>query len=164
MSQNWEKQPTPLHTLHTPYPLRRISWRPDHPTELAIIPLNQPLAAGSIDPTVSSVSQGLGQDHAHSPTSIDEDAQLEIWDVRRHYVAKYRVPTRAGTAVDAIWHDGDTLVTTFQSGVFGQYDLKNRSTPLINGVPRQVTAWSPRGELAYAIDRFKLGEIPFDDL
>lgn len=56
-----------------------------------------------------------------------------------------------------------SLVTAFQSGVVAQLDLRDRSLPL-ESVPRQVVTWSPQGEVVYGLDRFKAGEIPFDDL
>jgi hypothetical protein len=156
MSVNWEKTPTPTHTLHTAYPLRKVAWRPERETELAIVPLNQPISS-STDPSISSITAGI-------EATADEDAHLEIWDVRRHYIAKYALPTSDGTAVDIAWgEDRDSLVACFQSGVMAQMDVRTRVLPL-EDVPRQLMAWSAGGEMAYALDRFKAGEIPFDDL
>lgn len=166
MSQSWDKVPIPAHTLHTAYPLRRVAWRPDHPTEIAIVPLQQSQAT-LVDPSIASVSQGLGQESV----ALDEDSHIEIWDVRRHYVAKYGLPTIDGAAVEAVWSDDSTLVTAYQNGMFGQLQLdhhqtlsqRQRSLIPLDSIPRQVMSWSPHGELAYGIDRFKQGEIPFDD-
>jgi hypothetical protein len=155
MSQTWDKSPKPVHTLHTPYPLRRIAWRPNHETELVIVPQFQ--SQTSSDTSISS--------HPEVETK-DDDAHLEIWDVRRHYIAKYAIPTSDGPAVDITWSSRDTLVTTFQNGGFAQIDLgdiEHMKLPL-DSVPRQVMAWDGKGEMVYALDRFKSGEIPFDDL
>lgn len=148
MTQSWDKPPTPLHTLHTAYPLRRVSWRPSKATELAIVPLTQP----------------LGSTPDSDEPSADDDAHIEIWDVRRHYIAKYALSTSDGTAVDVAWGDNaSTLVTAFQNGVMAQLDMRDRSLPL-EAIPRQLVAWNAHGELAYGLDRFRPGEIPFDDL
>lgn len=157
MSESWDRPPIPVHSLHTAYPLRRVAWRPDHDTELAIVPLNQPLATSSIDPSIASTPQG--------PDShpFDSDVHLEIWDVRRHYIAKYALPTQDGSAVDVAWSDDSSLVACFRDGGFAQLDEKHRFVPL-DTIPRQVMAWSTKGELAYALDRFTPGEVPFDDL
>lgn len=159
MSQSWEKIPTPLHTLHTPYPLRRISWRPEHATEIAIVPMShQSVAATLVDPSIASVSQGLGQESV----ALDEDSHIEIWDVRRHHVAKYALPTIDGAAVETAWSDENCLVTAYQNGMFSQLDMRSKIIPL-DAIPRQTVSWSSHGEMAYGIDRFKQGEIPFDD-
>jgi len=156
MSQSWDRPPTPVHSLHTAYPLRRLAWRPGHETELVIVPLEAPSSSGPSDPSADSVQQGLD---LHPQ---DGDAHLEIWDVRRHYVAKFALPTQDGSAVEVAW-TYDNLIACFRDGVFAQLDLKHRTIPL-EQVPRQIMAWSAREELAYGLDRFKVGEIPFDDL
>lgn len=159
MSQSWDQIPTPVHTLHTAYPLRRVAWRPQHATEIAIVPMSQQsVAATLVDPSIASVSQGLGQESV----TLDEDSHIEIWDVRRHHIAKYALPTIDGAAVEAAWSDENCLVTAYQNGMFGQLDMRYKTIPL-DSVPRQVMSWSSHGEMAYGIDRFKQGEIPFDD-
>jgi hypothetical protein len=149
MSQLWDKPPIPIHTLHTSYPVRKVSWRPSKPTELAIISMSQPS-----DSSTSTSGEGIGND----------DAQIEIWDVRRHYIPKYALPTVDGTAVDIAWGEDDSsLVTAFQNGIMAQLDTRERTLPL-ESIPRQLVGWSPDGEICYGMDRFKAGEIPFDDL
>jgi hypothetical protein len=107
--------------------------------------------------------QSAGPGEADSGET-DDDAHIEIWDVRRHHIAKYALPTADGTAVDVAWGDDPAgLVTAFQSGVMAQLDSRERTLPL-ESVPRQLVSWSPQGEIVYGLDRFKAGEIPFDDL
>ena len=151
MSQAWDRQPPPAHILRTPQPIRRVAWRPGHDTELVVIP-NPGIS--SIDPSHNSLSQGLQNYKA------PEDF-LEVWDVRRHHVAKYSLPIVDGTPMGADWWDRDTLMTAFR-GAFAHVDVKQRLLP-IEMIPRQVMAWNARGEMAYALDKFKSGEIPFDD-
>ena len=160
MSTTWDRPPTPVHTLHTAYPIRRVQWRPKHDTELAIIPYSQPLSSVSVDPTIASIPQGLD---AHQ-YQADDDAHIEVWDVRRHYIAKYAIETHDGAAIALNWSDEDTIVTAFQNGTFAQSSIKAQKTLPVETIPRNITAWNVRGEMAYAIDRFKAGEIPFDDL
>ncbi|ORY34659.1 hypothetical protein BCR39DRAFT_513871 [Naematelia encephala] len=159
MSQSWAEKAVPLHTLHTAHPLRRVSWRPGHETEILTVPSSQPTVSGSIDPTIASITSGLGTQMPVHET----DAHLEVWDVRRHYVAKYGIASSDGVAVDAVWSDEGNIVTAFQDGAFSQLSLKGSELPL-EQVPRQVMAWNAKGEMAYAVDRFKEGEVPFDDL
>ncbi|WWC73599.1 uncharacterized protein I206_107571 [Kwoniella pini CBS 10737] len=168
MNQQWDKPPSPVHSLHTSHPVRKISWRPDHPTELVVVPLIQPLttADSSLSPKPDSVTQSDYFSHEHQ----DEDAHLEIWHVRRHYIAKYAIPSQDGIAVDVTWSNGDNnLVACFQNGGFAQMEVKGKfgvgSLPLpLDQVPRQVISWSPKGEMVYAVDKFRMGEIPFDDV
>lgn len=143
----------PTHSLHTSHPIRRVSWRPSRPTELAIVPMYNSTSG----PAEADTGEG-------GPSSPDDDAHIELWDVRRHYIAKYALPTADGPAVDIAWtDDGQALVTAFQGGVLAQLDSRERSLPL-ESITRQVVGWSPYGEIAYGLDRFKSGEIPFDDL
>lgn len=164
MSNNWERPPTPLHVLHTPYPLRRVAWRPNHDTELAIVPLTNSLSASmtSLDPSISSIPQGLGS----HPTTNDTDAHIEIWDVRRHHISKYTVPTQEGPSVGLNFVDQNTFVAAFQNGTFAQVDLDQREMEKrlpLDTIPRQVMCWNIRGDMVFGLDRFKSGEIPFDD-
>lgn len=155
MGSTWDRPPVPVHVLHAAHPLRRVAWRPKHQTELVLVPLNQPFAtSGTID---HGVSPGI------EAYAADEDGHLEIWDVRRHYVAKYAVPSQDGTGVDAVWADDQTIVACFQAGGFAQCDLRHNTVPL-DQIPRQVMAWNAQGEFAYALDQFKQGEVPFDDI
>jgi hypothetical protein len=160
MSLQWDKPASPVHVLHTAYPLQSIQWRPGHDTELAIIPSSQPTPSASVDPSLGSAPQGLGS----GQQQVDDEAHLEVWDVRRHYVAKYAIGTTDGAAASLHWADDDTIVTAFRNGTFSQMDIRPSRTIPLDSVPRNITAWNKRGEMAFAMDRFKLGEMPFDDL
>jgi hypothetical protein len=151
MAASWDKNPTPTHTLHTAYPLRRVSWCPGNETELVVVPIHQPVSSAA-DASVAKTKTG-------AEASADEDAHIEVWDVRRHYIAKYAMPTSDGPAADIAWgEDPQTMVACFQTGVLAQIDTRNRYLP-IEEVPRQVMSWSVSGEMAYALDRFKAGEV-----
>ncbi|WVQ74341.1 hypothetical protein IAR50_003940 [Cryptococcus sp. DSM 104548] len=207
MTQSWEKAPQSTHSLYTPHPVRRIAWRPNHPTELLVVPVTQPLSVTQgVDPG-SALSQPTpalteqkekpnrlnvpnlfnrlstptsdGPAEDDDPLEDDDAAHLSIWHVRRHHVAKYNVPTQDGVAIDAVWRDEGSLVVTFQNGGLAQLDVERKIHPTsrdasgkgriplplpLEQVPRQVSSWSSRGEMAFAVDKFRAGEIPFDDL
>lgn len=83
--------------------------------------------------------------------------------MRRHYIAKYALNHVDSQPVDIAWSSEGSIIACYQGGGFAQIDIKNRTVPL-EGIERQVMGWNHQGELAYAIDTFKQGEIPFDDL
>ncbi|KLT45836.1 WD40 repeat-like protein [Cutaneotrichosporon oleaginosum] len=158
MSQPWEKGATATHVLHTTYATRRVDWRPSHATELVVVPWDQLTATASPD---------SNRPEAPPPLPLESEQSLEVWDVRRHYIAKYALPGHDSMAIAASWDDEDTVVACYQNGGLVQIDLHSRVAPKtlpLETIPRQVVAFSSKGEVAYAIDRFKLGEIPFDDV
>jgi len=160
MVQSWDKPTLPTHTLHTANPLKKVQWRPGHDTEIAIVPAFQNTSSAAVDAKTVSASQSSVED----PDEVDQEPHIEIWDVRRHYVAKYALASNDGAAIALEWSDENTIVTAYQNGTFGQMDIKQNCKLPLERIPRNVMAWNARGELAYAIDRFKSGEVPFDDL
>lgn len=124
------------------------------------MPLPQPSSNASVDPTIASVSQGLDS-HQYQ---ADDNAHIEVWDVRRHYVAKYAIKSIDGSAIGLDWADENCIVTAHQNGTFAQTELSRATSYPLEQIPRNIMAWNVRGEMAYAVDRFKSGEIPFDDL
>jgi len=160
----------PVHVIQTPYPVRRIAWRPGHATEIAV--LSSPDSATPKRPvsmTPDAVATAPELNEAEDAT-VTEEARLEIWDVRRGYLSKYllgkalRHTEAAGGAITEIsWADAGALQTTYTNGSFVQHDLRQHFRPL-DHLPKQVLGCSPRGETTVALDRFVKGEIPFDDL
>jgi hypothetical protein len=133
-SQVWNFNPTsgshyqPSYTLHTPFAVRRLIWRPSYECELAIVSnadfgigSGSDLAAGSKlpSPRISelpfvaepSISGALDELRLHLNQKLQEDPKpypqpnsngefgdsVEIWDVRRQYIAKWVVK---GSAVE----------------------------------------------------------------
>lgn len=163
MSKSWDKGAAPAHILHISNQARGIDWRPNHPTELIVTPFDPLVAtAGAVGLT------DLGPTGTSNPVTQElPDTCLEVWDVRRHHLAKYILPGAESTAVSAVWNDSDTVMACYQNGGLMHIDLQSRVAPKsmpIETIPRQLVAWSAHGEVAYAIDRFKPGEIPFDDI
>jgi hypothetical protein len=172
--QIWDLSPpdgpsAPVHTLHTPYPVRRIGWRPGHETEIAVLSspdtpvTKRPQSMTDIVATASEMEEV-------EDTTVMEESRLEIWDVRRGHLSKYllgkapRHTEAGGGAVTEIsWADGGALQSTYSNGAFVQHDIRQHFRPL-DHLPKQVVAWSSRGESTVALDRFSKGEIPFDDV
>jgi hypothetical protein len=154
----------PYHTIHTPHPVRRLAWRPGHDTEIAVvsIPTTAPTGGSS---TPMQETKNLEDDT--SPAQTDE-SRLEVWDVRRGHVAKYILGKASrfgetGAVTDLIWPDGDAIQTCYSNGAIAQHDIRSHIRPL-DHIPRQAIGWSPQGELTVALDRWVVGEIPFDDM
>ena len=111
-----------MYTLHASYPVRRIAWRPDYETELAIASnfeaglfltsQNRPSSSASLSSKeqvlstsatgntsgfISTDSSFGGLDSENRQQNLDVDKQIysgdmiEIWDVRRQWIAKWRV-------------------------------------------------------------------------
>ena len=90
----------PAYTISTQFPVRRIRWRPGYECELAV--------ASNAEFGVGSMS-----DVSDSGTLVDDDSEksevaplkgrtdignaVEIWDVRRGYIAKWQV---GGSAIE----------------------------------------------------------------
>jgi hypothetical protein len=158
----------PSHVIFAAHPVRRVAWRPNHDTEIAVV---------STQAGISDIAQPADRNHEPGPTDSSEEpameaeSRLEVWDVRRSYVAKYilGLATRfvaAGAATDIAWADGSqgqALQACYSVGAFVQFDMRHHHRPL-DIVPRQAMSWGGPGELAVATDRWVVGEIPFDDM
>lgn len=150
----------PTHTLHTLHGIRRTAWRPDHPTELAVVSVSEGAVGGS---TIQNTNITGG-----AISDVDEESRLEIWDVRRGHVAKYLLasaarPGEVGVIQDISWADDGALQACYSNGCFVQHDLRRHWRPL-DDIPRQPGSWNVDNEFSFGLDRFIKGEIPFDDL
>ncbi|GAB1522525.1 hypothetical protein RhiTH_005645 [Rhizoctonia solani] len=112
--------------------------------------------------------------HSSQPTAYDGDAdRIEIWDVRRNWVAKYVLGDSVadGPVTELVWPNGgsrsaapgSTLWVAYTSGTFSQHDMRNVFRPL-DSIPRNGVTWETRGVVAFAVDSIERGEIPFDDV
>ncbi len=158
----------PYHIIYAPHPVRRIAWRPDHDTEIAVVSTRSGLSD-----VASPSPSDRRSDITDSTAEIvhEDESRLEIWDVRRSYVAKYILGQAArfgptGAASDILWADGShgqALQACYASGAFVQFDTRHHRRPL-DYVPRQALCWGNKGELVAAVDRWVVGEVPFDDM
>jgi len=94
----------PTYVLHPAYPVRRVLWRPDYPCELALVS-NAEFSGGSgaellASPRMQSATPSFLSQAAPASESKDADSKsgmagdtVEIWDVRRAWIAKWTVDT-----------------------------------------------------------------------
>lgn len=90
---------TPLHTLHTPHPVRRVRWRPGCDTEVVIVPQTPGISPSATGPgapvtTASGALESFTLGDVPSSNAIgsnggSEADRIELWDVRRGWVGKY---------------------------------------------------------------------------
>ncbi|KAG8907882.1 hypothetical protein FRB99_001741 [Tulasnella sp. 403] len=137
----------PTHVLHTAEKVKRVSWRPGHDCEVAIVPTTPGL---SVRPNVDGES------------TSDAD-RIEIWDVRRPWVPKYVLEGGEGAVIGMTWAGPDTLWATYSNGTFVQHDLRHCYRPL-DGIPRSALAWEPCGSVTYANETVALWDNPYDDV
>ncbi|KAF8813412.1 hypothetical protein BYT27DRAFT_7158298 [Phlegmacium glaucopus] len=90
---------------------------------------------------------------------------VEIWDVRRGWIAKWSV---AGSAVeggisDIAFGDSHAIWAQHASGSFSQIDLRDATKPL-DAIPRVAATWEVTGSIAFVTEKKNHWEIPYDDL
>ncbi|KAG1785218.1 uncharacterized protein HD556DRAFT_1423791 [Suillus plorans] len=169
----------PTYTLHPSFPVRRVLWRPEFPSEIALVS-NEDFGGGSgsellasprlqsATPAFINASSSVTKDK--DPKSNGADA-VEIWDVRRGWIAKWTVEVSVseGGVTDAIFRDSHALWVQHASGTFAQVDLR-RSVRPIDAVPRVALSWNvgvdgdTDGTLAFVSDRRARWEVPYDDI
>ena len=107
---------------------------------------------------------------------------IEIWDVRRGWIAKWAIgnsTSEGGVAglfllpcallvsdfilVDITFADPYTLWAQHISGTFSQLDVRNAIKP-IDAVPRSSVAWEAGGALAFVSGNRARWEVPYDDM
>ncbi|KAL7418018.1 hypothetical protein BDY24DRAFT_373801 [Mrakia frigida] len=130
-------------TLRTSLPVSKVSWRPGHDTEIAVSPYSKTSSGTLVD-------------------AVEADSQIQIWDVRRGYVPKYLIEGGEGPVAEFAWNDHGSLWTAYKNGLVAQLDVRLHSRP-IDDVPRSTVCWDPSGNLAFALDQWTEGELPFDD-
>ncbi|KAG2077771.1 hypothetical protein BDR04DRAFT_1064549 [Suillus decipiens] len=169
----------PTYTLHPSFPVRRVLWRPEFPSELALVS-NEDFGGGSgtellASPRLQSATPAFI--NASNSVTKDKDPKgngadaVEIWDVRRGWIAKWTVEASSseGGVTDAIFRDSHALWVQHASGTFAQVDLR-RSVRPIDAVPRVALSWNvgidgdTDGTLAFVSDRRARWEIPYDDI
>ncbi|KAH9977109.1 hypothetical protein BGW80DRAFT_1287386 [Lactifluus volemus] len=159
---------TPIYTLATQFPVRRVRWRPGYECELAIVS-NAEFGAGSISDVSASGSVADVEfekpEVAPVKRRTDIGDPVEIWDVRRGYIAKWLVGGSAieGGVTDVEFRDSHALWTQHSSGTFAQLDLRYSYRPL-DAVPRHAASWTISDTLAFVVDRKSMWEVPYDDL
>ncbi|KAI0351880.1 hypothetical protein OH77DRAFT_1498292 [Trametes cingulata] len=105
------------------------------------------------------------EERGKSATRSDGSDPVEIWDVRRGYIAKWVVNGSAveGGVTDIDFRDSHALWAVHSSGTFSQLDLRQSRKPL-DAIPRSAISWSTSGSIAFVTDRPKRWEVPYDDV
>ncbi|KAG2123096.1 hypothetical protein DEU56DRAFT_745653 [Suillus clintonianus] len=169
----------PTYTLHPSFPVRRVLWRPEYPSEIALVS-NEDFGGGSgsellASPRLQSTTPAFIA--ASNSVTKDKDPKgsgadvVEIWDVRRGWIAKWTVEASAseGGVTDAVFRDSHALWVQHASGTFAQVDLR-RSVRPIDAVPRVALSWNvgvdgdTDGTLAFVSDKRARWEVPYDDI
>ncbi|THH12229.1 hypothetical protein EW145_g102 [Phellinidium pouzarii] len=90
---------------------------------------------------------------------------IEIWDVRREWIAKWVVGSSncEGGVSDMTFADSHALWVQHPSGAFSQMDLRYSDKP-VDSVPRTALTWTPTGSLTFVNDSPARWEIPYDDI
>ncbi|KAL4254380.1 GATOR2 complex protein WDR24 [Pleurotus pulmonarius] len=169
LSSSSHIQHKPTYTLHPSFPVRRVMWRPSYPCEVAVVS-NAEFGSGS-NPDMATPEAGSG---TSSPDSRDRSSlrtkqyagdPIEIWDVRRGWIAKWSVNGSAseGGVTDIAFGDSHALWAQHSSGTFAQLDLRHCTKPL-DSIPRVAVSWAPSGALALVSDVKPRREVPYDDI
>ncbi|KAI5115697.1 hypothetical protein M0805_002561 [Coniferiporia weirii] len=100
---------------------------------------------------------------ARNATSKSGD-MIEIWDVRRAWIAKWTIDNSSceGGVSDMTFADSHALWVQHPSGAFSQMDLRNCNKP-VDSVPRTALTWTPTGSLTFVNDSPARWEVPYDD-
>jgi len=72
-------------------------------------------------------------------------------------------PSSISPLLEFAWNDHGSLWTAYKNGLVAQLDVRLHSRP-IDDIPRSTVCWDPAGNLAFALDQWTEGEMPFDDL
>ncbi|KAI0372640.1 WD40 repeat-like protein [Pilatotrama ljubarskyi] len=137
----------------------------------ASVGLSGGLSAALSSPRVPSAHIGgaesprTPEERGKSATRSDGSDPVEIWDVRRGYIAKWVVNGSAveGGVTDIDFRDSHALWAVHSSGTFSQLDLRQSRKPL-DAIPRSAISWSTSGSIAFVTDRPKRWEVPYDDI
>ncbi|KAG8214830.1 hypothetical protein J3R82DRAFT_9979 [Butyriboletus roseoflavus] len=170
----------PTYVLHPSYPVRRVLWRPEYPCELALVSnaefscgssaelLASPRMQNATPSFLSTVAPACDSKEAESKTRLVGET-VEIWDVRRGWIAKWTVDASVsdGGVTDAVFRDSHAVLVQHASGTFAQIDLRHSHRP-IDAVPRVSLSWNSvngsDGALAFVADKRCKWEVPYDDV
>ncbi|TFY81832.1 hypothetical protein EWM64_g2172 [Hericium alpestre] len=168
----------PTYTLSTSFPVRKVLWRLSYECELAVVSnaefgtgsSQDLLGGGGQSATEAADSEQLSKsdgESAKQPPKVSSDTgdAVEIWDVRRGYIAKWRVggSSSEGGATDIEFADSHALWVQHASGTFSQLDLRHSYRPL-DAIPRVATTWEASGSFAFVADKAPQWEVPYDDI
>ena len=181
------------YTLHPAFPVRRVLWRPSYECEVAIVS-NEEFGTGSNHELPHSTTLNQSQPQRTSALFNEEGGKnvienkspgshaVEIWDVRREWIAKWSVTGSAleggasgeldyqyrklrysYSSEDMAFADSHAAWVQHTSGMFSQIDLRDCTKP-IDAISRVAVSWEASGTLAFVADRPTSCEMPYDDM
>ncbi|KAJ7632721.1 hypothetical protein FB45DRAFT_978405 [Roridomyces roridus] len=172
----------PTYTLHPSFPVRRVLWRPGYECEVAVVSnANAEFGSGNLSefvaaPSYASAAGNTGvishaNDGSSRPAKESKDRTggigdaVEIWDVRRGWIAKWTVrgSSNEGGATDIAFRDSHAIWASHSSGMFSQIDLREATKP-IDAIPRVAATWEASGTLTFVADPNIRWEMPYDDI
>ncbi|PPQ63564.1 hypothetical protein CVT24_004861 [Panaeolus cyanescens] len=114
------------------------------------------------------------RDKAPTPTGVESKSSvalqcmgdaIEIWDVRRGWIAKWSVTGSAaeGGVTDIAFDDSHALFAQHNNGSFSQMDLRETTKPL-DSIPRVAATWEPTGSMSFIAEQKSEWEVPYDDI
>ncbi|KDQ16119.1 hypothetical protein BOTBODRAFT_31188 [Botryobasidium botryosum FD-172 SS1] len=139
----------PTHTLHTSFPVRSVSWRPSHDTEIAVVPLAHGISSARQPDNKNTGGANYG-------------SSIELWDVRRNWIPKYLLPSVEGSITDVLWNGAGALLATYANGTLVQHDVRASYCPL-NDLPRAALTYDVSGKMTFVSERVTNEDVPFDD-
>lgn len=158
-------QHKPTYTLHPSFPVKHVHWRPHYECEIAVVS-NAEFGAGANPDIPQNHLSGIDRviDVAGSPSTSIGDA-VEIWDVRRGWIPKWRISGTSldGGVTDITFGDSHAMWALHSTGLFSQLDLRDCIKPL-DSMPRTAASWNAPGSLAFVTERASNWELPFDDI
>ncbi|KAJ3718424.1 hypothetical protein C8R42DRAFT_144193 [Lentinula raphanica] len=124
--------------------------------------------------TGAGFSLGLGDFHRVARNKDDKGSKgndngvgdaAEIWDVRRGWIAKWRVNGSAteGGCTDIAFGSSNTIWTQHGSGTFSQLDLRDATKP-VDAIPRESLTLDASGSLTFVSSIVNRWEVPYDDI
>jgi WD repeat-containing protein 24 len=183
----------PTYTLHPPFPVRSVMWRPGYQCELTVV-ANAEFGTADVGQSLNvkggtDGTDAVGAESGKGGAEVDAQAtstryydSVQIWDVRRAWIPKwsivgmedgvtgawsfsiYRLPVlNVHFFSDLAFGDSDVIWTQHSSGTFSQIDLRDCMKPLDTVICKAVT-WEASGSLAFVTERENPWQIPYDDV
>ncbi|KLO18063.1 WD40 repeat-like protein [Schizopora paradoxa] len=140
------------------------SSHPKEGSEGASASSSSPVSSGFIENTRSNAS-ACGSDVTPSASDFHSGSTIEVWDVRRSWLAKWTIQNnhQEGGVTDMLFADPHTLWVHHPTGAFSQMDMRFRDKP-IELIPRNTVAWNSTDSLFFAADQTSASEVPYDDV
>ncbi|KAJ2914600.1 hypothetical protein MD484_g5846, partial [Candolleomyces efflorescens] len=116
--------------------------------------------------SITSIKDKFNELSNEAPRSITPSGDaLEIWDVRREWVAKWSVygASADGGIADIAFNDSHAVWAQYSNGTFSQLDLREVTKPIAS-INRVATTWDVGGSLTFVVNKPHRFDPPYDDI